>query len=296
VAEVCDGVSSDCPPDIIAPPTTVCRWAAGDCDAADYCDGAGSCAPDAKLTNECRAAAGLCDVAEVCDGVSDDCPTDAFEPVTTECRAGGLCDPAEVCDGVSSDCPADAFEPLGTACGDPDDTVCDDPDSCDAVGNCQANYEPPTTVCRAAVDVCDAPDYCDGASAACPADAKLTTECRSSIHMCDEAEYCNGVWDRCPADGPTNGAPCPDGDLCNGDEVCAGFVCTAGLPCDCDDGLSCTIDSCDPVQGCINAPIPGLGCGSSDLPSASPVGRLLLSLMLVGAGATFLARRRLSGA
>jgi len=97
-------------------------------------------------------------------------------------------------------------------------------------------------------------------------------------------------------DFPANGLPCPDGDLCNGDEVCVSWTCTAGLPLMCDDGVSCTTDSCDAVQGCINEPIPGLGCEQPDLPSASLPGRLLLSLLLVGAGAMFLARRWRLGA
>ena len=93
---------------------------------------------------------------------------------------------------------------------------------------------------------------------------------------------------------PANGAPCPDGDLCNGDEICAGWVCTAGTPCNCEDDDVCTADSCDPLQGCVyDAVVPaGSACRRPDLPSASPTGRLLLSLLVVGAGAAFLARRR----
>jgi len=280
---------------------TVCRAAAGVCDAADYCDGAGTCDADAKLTSECRASAGACDVAEVCDGVADDCPADAFEPATMECRAAaGDCDVAETCTGAAPSCPADAFEPPATACGDPGDTVCDDPDSCDAVGNCQANYEPPTTLCRAAVGECDAPDNCDGASAACPADAKLTTECRPSVHVCDAAEFCDGVSDECGRDLPRNGLSCADGDLCNGNEVCVSWTCTAGAPPVCDDDDMCTVDSCDALLGCINDGSKSVErpatCDRPDLPSASPAGRALLSLLVVGAGAMFLARRRRFGA
>jgi hypothetical protein len=202
---------------------------------------------------------------------------------------------AELCDGAGA-CPVDGFETPGTACGDPGDTTCDDPDSCDAAGACLPNYEPVTTLCRPSVGVCDADDYCDGASAACTADAKLTSLCRPSEHACDADDYCNGVWDECSWDLPAHGAPCPDGDLCNGDEVCEGFVCTAGSPLVCDDDVSCTTDSCDAFQGCVYDPIAGSGCGQRDLPSASPAGRLLLSLLVVGAGATFLARRRRCGA
>ena len=134
--------------------------------------------------------------------------------------------------------------------------------------------------------------------AACPPDEKLTTVCRPSAHICDAAEFCDGVFDNCPTDFPANGLACPDGDLCNGDEICVGWVCTAGLPCDCDDLDVCTADSCEPIEGCVHQLIVGGGtaCARADLPSASPAGRLLLSLLLVGAGAMFLARRRRFGA
>jgi hypothetical protein len=75
-----------------------------------------------------------------------------------------------------------------------------------------------------------------------------------------------------------------------------GWVCTAGLPLTCDDDEVCTSDSCDAFQGCVCDPITTGTCGREDLPSASPAGRLLLSLLVVGAGAAFLAGRRRFGA
>ncbi len=233
----------------------------GNTDPGDCCSP--TCQYESAAT-ECRASAGTCDIAETCTGTSADCPADAHQPASTECRAAaGACDIAEACTGVSAGCPADAFAPVSTEC-------------------------------RAAAGVCDAPDYCDGANATCPADAKLVTECRASAQTCDAAEICDGVSDECGRDLPANGLPCPDGDLCNGDEICEGWVCTAGMPPLCDDADSCTTDSCDAFQGCLNDPIVGAGsgCGRPALPSASPAARLLLSLLLLGAGATFLARRR----
>jgi cysteine-rich repeat protein len=180
---------------------TVCRTAAGVCDAPDNCDGVGSCTADAKLVGECRALAGACDVAESCDGVNDDCPADLLLP--------------------------------------------------------------------------------DG------------TVCRHAAHICDAVEYCDGVSKTCPITLPANGLPCPDGDLCNGDEICVGWVCMPGEPLVCDDEEICTADSCDPELGCVYEPT---HCNGDDLPSASPTGRLLLSLLVVGGGTTFLAWRRRSGA
>jgi len=214
---------------------------------------------------------GYLTIDEECDdGNTDpgDCcsPSCEYESAATECRASaGTCDIAETCTGASADCPADA-------------------------------YQPSSTECRASAGICDAPDYCDGASAPCSADAKLTTECRPSAHACDAPELCNGVSDDCGLDRASNGLQCPDGDLCNGNEVCVGFTCTAAPPLVCNDDDICTTNSCDALQGCVFDPAPRgdrpASCDRPDLPSASPAGRLLLTLLLVGAGATFLARSR----
>jgi cysteine-rich repeat protein len=207
-------------------------------------------------------------------------------------QGGASCGPG-TCTGTITLAPPSEPEVCGDDTVDPGED-CDDgntnPGDC-CSPTCQ--YESVATECRAAAGVCDAADNCDGAGA-CTADAKLTTECRASTHSCDAAEICDGVRDDCLRDLPANGLPCPDGDLCNGNEICIGWTCTAGTPCDCDDGDSCTIDSCDASQGCVHDLIIGGGtaCGRADLPSASPAGRLLLSLLLVGAGATFLAWRR----
>ena len=88
----------------------------------------------------------------------------------------------------------------------------------------------------------------------------------------------------------------PIRDLCNGDEICVGWVCTPGVTPECDDEWASTADSCDPELGCVYEFTHGPGCWDNWLPSASPTGRLLLSLLLVAAGATFLARRGRFGA
>ena len=52
----------------------------------------------------------------------------------------------------------------------------------------------------------------------------------------------------------TGDAECNDGNVCNGTERCADGVCGPGAPTICDDGASCTVDTCDPVSGCIQTP------------------------------------------
>ena len=250
----------------------------------------------AKLTTECRAAVGICDIADLCDGVSDDCPTDLLYPAGTECRAAtGVCDPAWFCDGVSPDC-YPIVHPGAIVCRD-STGACDPLERCVSYWECPPDIiSPPGTVCRGSAGVCDPAEVCNGVNVVCPADAKEpdTTVCRPAAHICDAVEFCDGVSDNCPIiDLPANGLPCPDGNLCNGDEICVGWVCIAGVPPVCDDEDICTADSCDQFLGCVYEPT---HCNGHDLPSASPAGRLLLSLLVVGAGATFLAWRRRFGA
>ena len=55
----------------------------------------------------------------------------------------------------------------------------------------------------------------------------------------------------------TNDTECSDGTYCNGTETCnlGTNLCEAGTPVDCDDGLACTIDSCNEgTTSCDNDP------------------------------------------
>jgi len=220
-----------------------------------------------------------------------------------ELEEGEECDDGNTSSGdcCSATC---HYELPGSACGDPGDTLCDDPDTCDGAGTCQPNYEPPTTLCRPLVDVCDLPEYCDGVGA-CPADGfePPTTMCRPPSGPCDDPEYCTGVSPTCPYDLPRNGLPCPDGNLCNGDEMCVGFVCTPGQPLECDNGLFCDgVETCHALEGCVEGdpPCGDLACSESAdicgdplLPALSPLGRGLTALLLTLAAVAWLARRRL---
>lgn len=64
-----------------------------------------------------------------------------------------------------------------------------------------------------------------------------------------------------------DGTSCDDALFCNGSEVCSGGACRAGTPRSCDDGIACTVDTCDESaarcthtgpQGCC------LACDSAD--------------------------------
>ncbi len=72
---------------------------------------------------------------------------------------------------------------------------------------------------------------------------------------CDDDNPCTR--DTCtPATGCqhtalSDGAACPDGDLCNGNETCLSGICTPGTPLVCNDASLCTTDVCTPTLGCV---------------------------------------------
>jgi hypothetical protein len=89
MCQVCDGMRSQCPADVISQRGTLCMSAAGACAAASLCDGLSpQCAPvrdrvcvralsvidvcvcqTTLLTGSiCRPAVSQCDLAELCDG------------------------------------------------------------------------------------------------------------------------------------------------------------------------------------------------------------------------------------
>lgn len=141
------------------------------------------------------------------------------DPVDTECTSPDACSGAGVCepnhkpDGLlciddGNECSFDLCNtglcahpprPSGTACGDPVNTECDNPDTCDGLGLCLDNLEPAGFPCGdPSSDQCDNPDICDGAAVCTP----------------------NYV---------ATGTTCNDGELCTGNDVCALGICEGVL-------------------------------------------------------------------
>jgi hypothetical protein len=117
---------------------------------------------------------------------------------------------------------------------------------------------------------CGDGQFCNGAET-----CNLTTfTCQPGTPpVCDDGVTC--TTDTC--DPQANGgaglcvytpshAFCNDGQFCNGEETCApsdpnadSFGCVAGTPPTCNDGITCTVDACDPVAnggagGCVYTP------------------------------------------
>ncbi|HEY3242334.1 MAG TPA: hypothetical protein VGM03_03200, partial [Phycisphaerae bacterium] len=119
--------------------------------------------------------------------------------------------------------------PGGTCLNTPSNALCDDGSFCDGVEICDA-----TLGCQAGT-----PPNCDD-SIGCTADV-CSDAANACLHTPDDAA-------------------CDDGAFCNGAETCvAGLGCLVGMPPDCDDGVPCTVDSCDAaLNTCVHTPLDAL--------------------------------------
>ena len=99
---------------------------------------------------------------------------------------------------------------------------------------------------------CSTDEDCDDADA-CTVDACHLGVCIQGDRDCTayDDECLRGVCDSetgaCVAWPVSDGTPCEDALFCNGVEACVGGVCLAAED-PCDDGITCTVDSCDEVS------------------------------------------------
>jgi len=231
-------------------PTSGLSCSDGDpCTTGDICE-AGECLGAPKLCddgnactdNKCDSNTGSCVTESLAGGPCDDenaCTDEDHCSEDAVCQGINVtCDDANPCTGLQCDPSAGClYDALAVACDDGD--ACTGPDLC-TDGAC--NLKPLTCDDEVACTV----DSCD-----------VTTGC---IHDPDDVTCDDG--DPCTEDScvPTVGCvyellsvgPCDDENACTVDDACAGGACV-GKTLECDDGLLCTLDGCDPLQGCTHA-------------------------------------------
>lgn len=199
--------------------------------ALDGMDGAAICRSQVCTLSTCGD--GLVDTAagEECDDANET-SADGCEPGTCEfsCASNDECEDASICNGTESCDTTSHTCVLGTDA--PDDTACTQEDGSD--GGCRAG------VCRAL-----------GCGNGLPDDGE----------ECDDGNEVSN--DGCEPDCTVtcmNDVDCEafDVSVCDGVDTCdtATNTCVPGETLDCDDGNECTEDTCDPVDGCFNDPLP----------------------------------------
>ena len=264
-ADSCDETNGQC---VNAPSDTVCS------DGL-FCNGDETCHPtlgcQAGTPPNCNDEVGC--TVDVCDEANDRCnhpPDDAACDDGQFCNGKETCDPVNGCqagttpncsDGVG--CTVDTCDESNDTCiNTPDQGSCDDlqfcngVERCDSISDCQTGTPPncdDSVGCT--VDACDeAGDVCTHTpnDNACSDNAfcnggefcDALQGCQDNTDPCVLPLICDEFNLRCVE--CLSDTQCNDGLFCNGVETCDPGTggCIAGTPPNCDDGVSCTVDSC----------------------------------------------------
>ncbi len=197
----------------------------------------------------------------------------------------------------------------GTSCGDPDNTACNAPDTCNAGGVCVDRKKAAAVVCQPGTGTCDPDHTCDGTSNTCNTHfaAALTacgdadsTACNAPDSCdgtgtcvdrkkavgfvcqaagpdatCDPAHTCDGTSNTCNAHFAAALTACgdPTNTTCNAADTCDGAgACQANLAAagtPCEDGIACTQNDTCYAGVCIPGATCGQACSSLLTPTAS---------------------------
>jgi uncharacterized repeat protein (TIGR01451 family) len=208
------------------------------CTTGDTCSG-GVCAGMGSLS---------------CDDLNP-CTDDACDPQsgcthtnnTASCNDGNPCTSNDVCSGGA--CTG------GGATDCSDNNPCTD-DTCNTQTGC--------------VHTNDNANSCTDGTACTVNDACVDGVCVGT-DRCNDGNPCtfdfcaNASTGACGHTDLSSNTSCDDHDACTTGDHCNGLgLCVGPYPLDCDDGISCTTDSCDPGTGCVNTPNPGGYCNDGD--------------------------------
>lgn len=98
---------------------------------------------------------------------------------------------------------------------------------------------------------CDQADICQ--TGVCITNAKANgVACSDDGNQCTN-DQCNGSG-TCVHPNKANNSPCNDGQFCSVNEVCTFGACSGGTTNSCNDGVACTLDTCDEaLNQCMHA-------------------------------------------
>ena len=145
---------------------------------------------------------------------------------------------AEICDGVDNDCNGKTDDFTGAA------VPCD---ITNQFGTCKGKVK----------DCVDGKATCEGAEAKPEACNGIDDNCdgKTDEGLCEDGDPCTN--DTCNTDGSCKhiqlgGMACDDGSICTQTDKCVSGKCLGGKEMNCDDKDPCTVDSCNPIDGCQN--------------------------------------------
>ncbi len=224
---------------------------------------------------------------EICDGIDNDLDGQIDE--NNPCNDGVYCNGLEACqngaciagtpivcsDGIA--CTVDVCDEYSDTCGKPIpyDSRCDDGLYCNGKETCDKSLGCKTGIPSCNDNVKCTDNLCNENTDSCSY-VENNTYCNDGLY-CNGKEACNKFLDCLPGTSPIGNIPCVaytcdevndivwkepndnycnDGLYCNGYEWCsASYGCQSDTPKNCNDGISCTADSCNEnTDSCNNIP------------------------------------------
>ncbi|MCL4754790.1 MAG: hypothetical protein KJ015_31845, partial [Myxococcales bacterium] len=279
---VCPSDGKSCTTEICEESTKTCKTVYSDAACLDgsYCNGIETCDPanaPSGSTTGCKAGTPV----DCADGVS--CTTDACDEANDTCthvNDNAACSDSLFCNGAETCAPGTSGANPTTGCVPGTAPNCEDglgctADSCDEANDTCAHV-PNNGLCQDGLycngtEICDVNQGCKpGTAISCP----NTDGLACTVESCNEAtDSCDTTPDNtkctggqlclpptgCVTQNCTTDAQCSDGNLCNGVETCdtsvAGGQCKPGNAVNCNDGVACTFDECNPGTGaCSHTP------------------------------------------
>lgn len=226
------------------------------CTVGDLCNGSGTCAGSARDCSD-----GKTCTTDSCNELLDFCSS----TVSTGCLIDGACrvansdDPQNACHTCNPTLSNALWtnKALGTTCDD--GQYCTTGDQCGLLGtcvglarNCSDGVACTLDTCNEATSSCSSAPIIAGCviNSACYANG--TDDPTNGCHTCNTA-LSTSSWSN-----KTQGTSCNDGKFCTVSDVCNATGTCAGSNRVCDDGLSCTADTCNDTLGaCTSAPSGG---------------------------------------
>lgn len=202
------------------------------------CDDGNACTvDDLCIAGQCTSGGfKSCDDGNPC--TTDTCGADGQCVNTAFAGAPGSCEDGNVCT-VGDRCSAGACTAGSPRVCASDNNSCTS-DACVVGQGCVYAPLPNNSTCSDS-NACTVNDKCVGG--ACQPGAAAN---------CDDGNVCTN--DGCNAEFGCFNAPkvgsCLDNTVCTTASACSNGTCVGTTFLDCDDGNPCTVDSCDPVQGC----------------------------------------------
>lgn len=218
------------------------------CSGPDTCDQVGVCNGGPAVVDGTP-----CDDGLFCTGV-ESCENGRCTSSDGDPCPGTACN---VCQEDTDSC----FNPAGSSCAD--GSGCVTGGTCDGAGTCTGG-----TFADGAP--CDDGLYCNGTDDSCQGgtcSVHTGSPCVGSDGDANCQESCDEATDSCNAPD-AEGSSCDDTLFCNGDaDECVDGACVGSGTAACDDGNSCTEDSCDEgTQECVSSLLPdGTACADGEI-------------------------------